>query len=35
LNDDRYTEFFKKLQSLLVDEKIQKILEAGDGSSGK
>lgn len=30
MNDDRYTEYFKKLQVILMDENLQKILQDGD-----
>lgn len=30
LNDERHVEYLQKLQNLLLDEKMQKILEASD-----
>jgi hypothetical protein len=33
MNDERHMEYLTKLQNLLLDEKMQKILEASDKGS--
>ncbi len=33
LNDEKHIEYLQKLQNLLLDEKMQKILEASDKGS--